>query len=139
MASIAKNVNLDRSSDRENTVCVIISFQKIFLSLCKSNFFSIQFVLLKKKLKILWALRKYCKWLRDDQYFFFCVPEKPNTTISTFLNLESPLLLNGSSTQLVTYISSLPWKDECGRYTTKIKNIRGSPKSKSGLCSSQNS
>jgi len=33
----------------------------------------------------------------------------------------------------------LPWKDECGRYTTKIKNIRGSPKSKSGLYSSQNS
>ncbi len=37
MASLAKNVNLERSSDRENTVCVIISFQKIFLSLCKSN------------------------------------------------------------------------------------------------------
>jgi len=77
---------------REYGMCNNKLSKNIFES-WKSNFFSIfsiQFVLLKNILKILWALRKYCKWLRDDQYFFFCVPKKPNPTSSNFSNLESP-------------------------------------------------
>jgi len=52
-------------------------------------------------------MKKYFDSLRDDQYFFFCVPEKPNPTRYTFPNFEPPLLINGLSMQLVTYISKL--------------------------------
>ncbi len=52
-------------------------------------------------------MEKYCDSLREDQYFFFCMPKKLNPIRNTLPNFEPPELLNGSSTQLVTYISEL--------------------------------